>query len=509
MESVDRRRRRLMQGLGVAGAATATGTWPMFGQAQTPSRGGMVRIAAPIADNLEPVTMTGSGTIAIVQQVAEYLVWAEDDLSLRPVLATEWYPEDNARIWHFKLREGVMFQDGREMTSADVVASFQRMVEPDSGSSGAAQLDFLKPDNVTAEGRYAVRFELDRPVGAFPYYTHVYNAVILPADYSGDFANNPVGTGPFRLVDYRPQEGARLERNPDYWDNPLPYLDAVELDFYDGSQPQVLAMQGGEADAMLSAGYIDIRPLFEADDIRMVAQPTSTHAQVTMRTDQKPFDDVRVRQAVALAVDRPRAIEVLLGGNASMGNDHPLAPIYPSEVNITQRERDLNRARSLLTDAGYPNGFPIDLHVGRLAELSQYGEMLQQMLAEIGIEVDLKIEPLNVYYDHWTEVTFGVTDWASRATPGQFLNAAFRGGADWNAPKWANDRFDDVLDQFESEADETRRAALGEELASILNEEVPAVISYFKDGFRPVNKRVRDLPGNMSNFLDLTHTWVT
>jgi peptide/nickel transport system substrate-binding protein len=192
-----------------------------------------------------------------------------------------------------------------------------------------------------------------------------------------------------------------------------------------------------------------------------------------------------------------------------MGNDHPLAPIYPSEVNITQRERDLNRARSLLTDAGYPNGFPIDLHVGRLAELSQYGEMLQQMLAEIGIEVDLKIEPLNVYYDHWTEVTFGVTDWASRATPGQFLNAAFRGGADWNAPKWANDRFDDVLDQFESEADEARRAALGEELASILNEEVPAVISYFKDGFRPVNKRVRHLPGNMSNFLDLTRTWVT
>ena len=508
MDTIDRRRRRIMQTLGVAGAATATGTWPIIGRAQQPSHGGTLSVAMPLADNLEPVTMSGSGTIAIVQQVAEYLVWAEDDLSLRPVLATDWNSEDGARIWNFKLREGVRFNDGREMTSADVVASFRRMVEPDSGSAGAAQLDFLQPQNVTENGRYSVRFELDRPVGAFPYYTHIYNAVILPADYAGDFANNPVGTGPFKLDEYRPQEGARLSRNPDYWDNPLPYLDALELDFYDGSQSQVIAMQGGEADAMLSAGYIDIRPLFEQDNVRMVNQPTSTHAQVTMRTDKAPFNDVRVRQAVAMAVDRTNAMNTLLGGNATIGNDHPLAPIYPMDITIDQRQRDVEQARALLAEAGYPNGFPIDLYVGRLAELPQYAEMLQQMLSPIGIDVSLKVEPLNVYYGHWTEVTFGVTDWASRATPGQFLNAAFRSGVDWNVPKWSNDRFDTLLDQFESEADATERERLANELATILQEEAPSVIAYFKDAFRPVNTRVRDLPGNMSNFLDLTRTWV-
>lgn len=509
MNQIDRRRRRLLQSFGIAGAASATGVLPMLGRAQNPTHGGVLRVAMPLANNLEPVTMSGSGTIAIVQQVAEYLVWAEEDLSLRPVLATEWYEEDGARVWHFKLREGVRFQDGREMTSADVVASFQRMVAPNSGSAGAAQLDFLQPNNVTANGRYAVRFELDRPVGAFPYYTHVYNAVILPADYDGDFANNPVGTGPFRLTEYRPQEGARLERNPDYWANPLPYLDALELDFYDGSQPQVIAMQGGEADAMLSAGYIDIRPLFEAPNIRMVNQSTATHAQVTMRTDMAPFDDVRVRKAVALAVDRPTAIETLLGGNAALGNDHPIASIYPVAVSIDQREQDIQAARALLTEAGYPNGFPIDLYVGRLAELPQYAEMLQQMLSQAGIDVSLKVEPLNVYYGHWTEVQFGVTDWASRATPGQFLNAAFRSGVDWNVPRWSNERFDALLDQFEGEAVAAERERLAAEMAMILQDEVPSVIAYFKDGFRPVNQRVQDLPGNMSNFLDLTRTWIS
>lgn len=509
MDTIDRRRRRIMQSLGIAGAASVTGTWPMLGQTQTPSHGGTLRVALPLANKLEPVTMEGGGTIAIVQQVAEYLVWAEDDLSLRPVLATDWRSEDGARVWHFTLREGVRFHDGREMTSADVVASFQRMVEPDSGSAGAAQLDFLQPQNVSADGPYGVRFELDRPVGAFPYYTHIYNAVILPADYAGDFANNPIGTGPFKLDSFQPQQGARLSRNSDYWNDPLPYLDALELDFYDGSQPQVIAMQGGEADAMLSAGYIDIRPLFEQDNVRMVNQPTSTHAQVTMRTDQPPFDDVRVRRAVALAVDRPAAMQTLLGGNATIGNDHPLAPIYPVAVSLEQREQDLAQARALLAEAGYAEGFPIDLHVGRLAELPQYAEMLQQMLGQVGINVSLKVEPLNVYYSHWTDVKFGVTDWASRATPGQFLNAAFRGGVDWNAPKWANDRFDSLLDQFESTADEAERKRLAEDLAAILQDEVPAVIAYFKDAFRPVNTRVRDLPGNMSNFLDLTRTWVT
>jgi ABC-type dipeptide transport system, periplasmic component len=228
-----------------------------------------------------------------------------------------------------------------------------------------------------------------------------------------------------------------------------------------------------------------------------------------MRTDQPPFDDVRVRRAVALAVDRPNAMQTLLGGNATIGNDHPLAPIYPVAVSLEQREQDLAQARALLAEAGYAEGFPIDLHVGRLAELPQYAEMLQQMLGQVGINVSLKVEPLNVYYSHWTDVKFGVTDWASRATPGQFLNAAFRGGVDWNAPKWANDRFDSLLDQFESTADEAERKRLAEDLAAILQDEVPAVIAYFKDAFRPVNTRVRDLPGNMSNFLDLTRTWVT
>lgn len=506
----DLRRRRLLQSMGLAGLAAGSGVWPGLLRADEheAKRGGTLRVALPMADSIDPLQMSAGGSIAMVQQVAEYLVWAEDDLSLRPVLATDWESRDGARTWVFRLREGVRFHNGRELTSADVVASFRRMVAPDSPSAAAAQLGFLTPDGVSAEDRYTVRFRLERPIGAFPYYTHIYNAVILPEDYDGDFAGNPVGTGPFRLVDYRPQEGAVMERNPDYWDSPRPYLERVEMDLYDGSQPQVLALQGDSADMMLAAGYIDARPLFDDDDIEIIAAPTAQHRQLTMRADQAPFEDARVRRAVALAVQRPALVDTLLGGNASVANDHPIADVYPVSVDLAQRERDLAEARRLLGEAGAPEGFPVELYIGRLAELPQYGQVLQQQLAEVGIRVELRIEPLNVYYEHWTQVPFGLTDWVSRPTPDQILSVAFRGGAEWNAAHWRNDEFDRLLERFEAEVDGNRRSELATRLAGILREEVPAVIGYFNDGLRPVRPQVRGVTGNLSNYLDLTRAWL-
>lgn len=504
-------RRRLLQSMGLAGvAAGAAGLWPTWLRAADgePRQGGTLRVALPMADTIDPLRMSSGGGIAIVQQVGEYLVWAEDDLSLRPVLATDWRAEEGGRRWVFELRRGVRFHDGREMTADDVVTSFRRMVDPEQPSSAAAQLSFLKPDGVSASGSHTVRFDLERPVGAFPYYTHIYNAVILPADYDGGFADKPVGTGPFRLVRYRPQEGAVLERNEDYWDAPRPYLDRVQLDLYDGSQPQVLAIQGGEADVMLTAGYIDARPLFDDDQVDVLAAPTAQHRQLTMRADQPPFEDARVRRAVALALDRPAMVNSLLGGRASLGNDHPVADVYPETLDLRQRERSLERARRLLADSGFGNGFPIDLHIGRLAELPEYGVLAQQMLGEIGIDVSLQVEPLNVYYDHWTDVPFGLTDWVSRPTADQILSVAFTSDAEWNAAHWGSAEFDRLVREFQAEPDRRERSRLATRLAAILNDQVPAAITYFNDGLRPMRRNVRGLPGNMSNYLDLTRAWL-
>lgn len=504
-------RRDFLKVAGALGVAASAGLTPELAGAQTgkPKHGGRLRVSVPPIKSLDPVKMDTSGAIAIVQQAAEYLVWAGPDLKLRPMLAEKWHPENGGKTWLFKLREGVKFHDGREMTADDVVATFQRLVDPKSASAAAAQLPFLKKNNVGKSDKYTVRFELDRAVGAFPYYTQTYNAVILPADYDGNFATHPVGTGPFRLTRYKAEESASFERNPHYWRNGHPYLDGVDVSVYGSSQPQILALQGGNVDVMLLSGYLDAKPLMSNKQIRIVAAHSAEHRELTMRVDKKPFNDKRVRQAVALCLNRTAIIRSLLGGKADMGNDHPIAPVYPLNLTVPQRHKNLAQARKLLAAAGYPRGFEIDLYTEQYAEVPQYAVLIQQMLAAANIRVKLHVEPQNVYYNHWTEVTFGLTDWTTRPTPGQILSSAFMSDSKWNAPHWKNKTFDKLVEQLQAETDKSKRSVLANRIATILHDEVPAVIAYFKQNLRPMRKNVHGVDGSMSNYLDLTRAWLS
>ncbi|WP_068134107.1 ABC transporter substrate-binding protein [Limnochorda pilosa] len=491
------------------GAAQSLVGLPAWAQGSgAPRRGGILRVAADPATTIDPVKLDSAGGIAIVQQVAEYLVWTEPDLSLRPVLATSWRPEPDARTWVFELRRGVRFHSGKEMTADDVVATFQRLVDPEVASPARGALPFLQKENIEKIGAYTVRFRLDRPVGDFPYYTQTYNAVILPAEYGGDFARNPVGTGPFRLTEYRPQERAVLERNDAYWDAPRPHLDGVRIALYQEATPQVLAMQAGEVDVILAPPYQEAQPLLSDPAVQVLSTSSGTHRQLTMRVDQRPFDDRRVREAVALCFDRPSLLQGLFGGIGDLGNDHPIAPVYPEHQPLPQRAQDHARARRLLAEAGFPDGFEIDLYTAQFLELPRYAVFVQQMLQPAGIRAKLHVEPLNLYYSHWTDVPFGLTDWTSRPTATQILGLAFRSGAEWNAAHWANDTFDRLLQELEGEPDKARRGELAGQIEELMNREVPAAITYFTENLRAVRKGVHGVAADMSYFLDLTRAWV-
>jgi peptide/nickel transport system substrate-binding protein len=293
-------------------------------------------------------------------------------MSLRPVLATRWETADGGRTWEFDIRQGVRFHDGRDLAADDVVATFRRLVDPTTAPAAAAQLGFLKAEGVSKLGEHRVRFALERPIGQFPCHTHIHNAVILPRDHAGEFARNPVGTGPFRLAGFRPQEGASLVRNEAYWDAPKPYLDTVEFALREDPQAGILAIRDDRADVVLHASHADAASLAGNPEVRVVEVPAAEHCQLAMRCDQPPFDDVRVRQAVALAVRRPELVQDLLGGRADIGNDHVVAPVYPEKVALEQRAADIERAKKLLADAGHAQGLAVDLHTADYLELAQY-----------------------------------------------------------------------------------------------------------------------------------------
>ena len=217
----------------------------------------------------------------------------------------------------------------------------------------------------------------------------------------------------------------------------------------------VLALQSGDVQVVQQLSYIDAQGIRNAPGIALIQADAADHRQLCMRTDTKPFDDKRVRQAVALCFDRPTMVRGLLGGLADVANDHPIAPIYPEKIEIPQRQANLQQAKQLLTAAGYPQGFTIDLYTHQYLELPQFAALTQQMLAPAGIKVNLKVEPTNLYYNHWTEVSFGLTDWTSRPVAAQILAQSFRSTAEWNAAHWKNPQFDEMLAKFEAEPDVT------------------------------------------------------
>ncbi|MGH6893677.1 MAG: ABC transporter substrate-binding protein, partial [Dongiaceae bacterium] len=290
--------------LGSVAAAVGLAATPRLARAGTP--GGTIRVAQIVpAAAIDPVKIADAGGIVVVSQVAETLVLSGADLTAQPVLAESWSPNKDGTVWTFKLRKGVKFHNGKGMTADDVVATFDRLADPDNGSNALSALSgVLSKGGTRKVDDYTVEFHLDAANGGFPYIvsTDNYNAVILPVDYAGDFEQNMIATGPFKLEKYTPKVGASFVRNTDYWGaKVLP--DRIEAGFYNDYQPQILALQGGQIDIIQQIPVLQGVGLLNDPNFDIISTPSTAHQQVHMRTDLDPFKDKRVRRAIALCLD--------------------------------------------------------------------------------------------------------------------------------------------------------------------------------------------------------------
>jgi len=245
-------RRELLRHASLLGLSMATagliGMPRARAQAPAGKPGGTIRVAhlTPVGA-VDPLTVNDAAGLALINQTGEFLI--DDDgqeLKLRPSLALSWTPNTKGDVWTFKLRPNVKFHDGQSMTAKDVAATFNRLADPASGSAALSVLKgVLSKGSVKVIDDMTVEFHLDAPNGNFPYYvsSDTYNAVILPANFSGTYEKSFPGTGPFRFESYTPKVGAAFVRNPDYWgEKALP--DRVTFAFYADLQSQLLALQG-------------------------------------------------------------------------------------------------------------------------------------------------------------------------------------------------------------------------------------------------------------------------
>jgi peptide/nickel transport system substrate-binding protein len=514
-------RREFVRSATVVGLSLGTIATLLGGRAQPEARaqttagkkGGMIRVAlVPPTAAVDPVTMYDAGAIAVVQQVAEYLVWAETDLKLRPVLATRWEPDAQGKTWTFTIRSGVTFSTGQPLTADDVVATFDRLTDPETKSAARSNFKgILSKGNIEKLGPDKVAFHLDRSFVDFPYLVSStnYNAVVLPKNYAGDFEKRPVGTGSFGLTAYTPKESASFRRNPNYWQKGLPNLDGVEFRFFAETQPQVLALQAGAVDMMLATPFQGSQAVFNDPNITVLLTRSSKHRAVHMRVDTAPFSDKRVRQAVALCLDRQKIVQGVFGGRADVGNDEVFAPVFPDAPNIPQRAQNYEKAKQLLREAGHGAELKITLIYEEYQEVPQYAVFLQEMMKPAGVTVALEQMTQAAYYGSgnnqpWLQVPMGVTDWASRTVPSQFIIPAYTCGGVWNSAHWCNKEFDELAKQYDATLDRSSRQTTARKLATLQQDETPALIAYWIRAPRAVRKTVQGVEANGSDFLDLT-----
>lgn len=447
-----------------------------------------LRIACDMpAGRIDPLTVAQTGGLLLLAQTGEFLARVTPEGGLAPMLATAWSRNDEATIWRFTLRDGVRFHNGAPLTAADVAATTDRLADPARPSNALSVFrGVLAPGGTIARDARTVEFRLQSPAAHFPYAVSSdnYNAIILPAGFRGDYETSFIGTGPFRLENYTPRLGARFVRNPDWWGGPVGPA-RTEFQFFAGQAPQILALLSGDADIVAQFVVQGARNLIGNPNWRVLRLPSAAHRQIHMRTDRGLFADRRVRQALALTLDRPALVTGLFRDLAVPGNDSPCAPLYAAtDPTVPQRARDLSRARRLLREAGIAPGTRARLTTERLQEIPDLAVVLQESCAEIGLNFDLTVEDPTQYYgtaqrgaSDWLDSTLGITDYGHRAVPDVILAAAFATGGAWNAARFANPRFDALLARYLA----TPTRATSGALQTLLQEETPVIIPYFFD----------------------------
>jgi peptide/nickel transport system substrate-binding protein len=469
---------------------------------------------------IDPVLVADEGGLGIISQSSEFLSWSDNKLKLQPRLAESWKPSEDGAVWEFKIRQGVKFHDGSTMTARDVAASINALSDPDGGSNALSTFaGVLSKDSATAVDDSTVRFELDGPNGNFPYLlsSDNYNAVIVPRSFKGKYEKSFPGTGPWKMERFTPNSGISYVKNPDYWDKSrLPKLDRQQVKFYPKEQAQILALQSGDVDVLVHFSPTGGKALLNDPNITVIELRSSVHREVHMRNDKAPFDDKRVRQALALAVDRNALVKGLFAGKADIGNDSPFAPVFPTtDKSVPQRQQDLEKAKALMQQAGVTNASAtIDTWDG--FELPDLAQLLQNDAAKIGLRLKPNVTPAGTYYGDavfgkspWLDSVMGITDYGHRGVPNLFLNAQLTSKGVWNAAHFKNPTYDGLVKQYVESLDISTQRSAAKKIQELLLDETPNIYPYFYFFLTGTKKNVGNVEVSAMGHYDITKAGFT
>ncbi|CDZ41522.1 ABC transporter substrate-binding protein [Neorhizobium galegae] len=479
---LEMKRRIFLAGTAAVFAAPALG----LAQATKPVKGGTLRISVDQAASvIHPLLTRVNPEYLVTELLYSNLTRLKVDMSVEPDLAESWTPNDALTEWTFKLRKGVTFHDGSPFSAKDVVATFKAILDPATASPGRNNVgpisDIVAMDDATVMFKLSVAYA-DLPV-AMAYTT----ARIIPASIAtGDLkslSTKAVGTGPFKLVSYEPDRLIVVERNPNYYDPARPYLDRVEIQVFPDISAEGSAMIAGNIDIISTLQPTEYLRLDGNSGVEVLRTPSGQFCNINFGCDTAPFNDPRVRRAIALTVDREAMVNFVTEGFGTPGNDTPLNPSYQFFKATKQRQKNIGEAKKLLAEAGFANGLQATLIASdRPAVRTQLAVALKEMAKEAGITINVQTMPHATYLEQvWKKGSFYVGFYNMQPTPDGIFKLLYTSDASWNETRWNNKAFDALVAEARGTIDAAKRTELYTKAQQLMNEEVPSIIPSFFD----------------------------
>jgi peptide/nickel transport system substrate-binding protein len=456
-------------------------------------RSGVLRVGLQPMVQTDPAFISSDPEILVANSIYDYLVDITPQNSIAPRLAREWKVSEDGKTYIFSLVENATFHDGTLFTAEDVVWTFNRLRDPKIDSP--TKDIYSKIENIEATDQFEVTFTLTEPNPFFLYDLSDNHALVLKAntpDPGADF----MGTGPFKMVAYSPEDRFVVEANEDYFLDDQPSLEGVEFIFFNDQTAQVEALRGGQVDLVMRLSANLFNTIKNEPGINFLEAATNQFDVVRLRSDRSPGDDPRIMQALRLATNRQAIYDLVLQGYGAIGQDTPIGPMYTQyhSADTPFPQKDIEAAIQLLSEAGYPEGIELELHTPDTGNRPDLAVVLKDQWAQAGIDINVIVEPESVYYgnNRWLAVDFGITGWASRPYPQYYMDTMLKCDAVWNETHFCDQEFDRLAKIAGTTLNESERVEAYNEIQQLLTERGPIIVPYFSSQLGAISDQFAD-----------------
>ena len=484
----------------------------VLAQDAEPQTGGTLRAAWQASwESLDPHIASSEATFQVLNNVIESLTFFDDDTNLIPWLAESWGRSEDGLTWTFNLRQDVVFSNGRELTAEDVKWTLERLIDPEIGSGNAFRVGGAGTV-IEAVDTYTVAITTETPIANLPASLASKSTAIIASESVNDDGTIavPIGSGPFVISEVEGTTRLVLTRYENYWQEGLPYLDEVIITPITDDATRELALQGGEVDWIFTIAPQNLEALQSDPNVIVETAPRLSYDYFGVNLNREPFNDVRVRQALAYAIDR-EVICAFAFFNICEPTQGPTASGTPWYFPYAPYDRDLDRARELLAEAGYADGFTMQMMpaIG-FEETIRGAQIVQQQLAEIGVTVEIDAVEFGEWLQRQSDGEYDafMLSWLGLTDVEDYFYLQHRTGQTFNFTGYSNPEFDALVDEGRTIEDFDERYAVYEQANQILVDDAPYIYMYAKSEVKAWSPRVQGFTVRSDSAVNFWTVWL-